>query len=138
MKDQVPYGRGSLNIRTLRSFVCMFLIILGMSSGMGAREAGFRRRLVETRDRRSADVPAKPVYKHPFSSRIDAHFSDMRSFYASNKNLEEGPLIACVPFKKASSARVVLAQLYKGVHAVFQDHKLDRVCYMMTHPQVDS
>lgn len=46
-------------------------------------------------------------------------------------------MIACVPFKKASSARVVLAQLYKGVHAVFQDHKLDRVCYMMTHPQVD-
>ena len=47
------------------------------------------------------------------SARGLMRISDMRSFYASNKNLEEGPLIACVPFKKASSANVVLSSCTK-------------------------
>ena len=101
-------------------------------------EADFRRRLSVLQKRNLNAMPDKPSYNHPFSSRIDAHFTDMDSFHRSSRELEEGPTIACIPYKSVSNVRVVLEEVYKGVHIIFQDYKLDRICFMMTHLKVDT
>lgn len=127
----------ALHAITLAYVLTLLSLLLPTSIGISSAKAGFRRRLADVYDKKRSGVPTRPVYKYPYNSRIDAHFLDMSSFYESSRNLEEGPLISCVPYSKATSARLVLTELYKGVHAIFQDHKLDRVCYMMTHPKVD-
>ena len=122
---------------SLREFFWGILLLIGLQICGASEEAGFRRRLTSMQGRNLTGMPAKPTYKHPFGSRIDAHFSDVESFHESSKELEEGPVIACVPYDSGSSAQIVLKEVYRGVHTIFQDFKLDKMCFMMTHSRVD-
>jgi hypothetical protein len=62
------------------------------------------------------------------------HFEDTTSFHYSNKGLSSGPVIACAHYSKFRSSRNALKKLFHGVHVIFQDAGMDKVCFMATHP----